>query len=167
MYFQDFDKMYYNFEINGKLETRVMTDITKNVRIRKQILSNITLFDQYTITDGETPESIAELVYGRSDYHWAVLLSNDMYDYLNDFPLPMRTMEKVIIDKYGEDHINDIHHYEAFIDGTSYVVDESHPGSVPVTNSVYEYDMNEKKREIKLISPLLIEQVANELGNLV
>jgi len=167
MYFQDFDKIYYSFDINGKTETRIVTDITKNVRIRKQILSNITLFDEYTITDGETPESIAELVYGRADYHWAVMLSNDMYDYLNDFPLPMRTMEKVIADKYGEDNVNDIHHYEAVIHGTSYVVDEDAPNSVPITNSDYEYTVNESKRNIKLISPLLIEQVANELGNLV
>ena len=85
MYFNDFDKILYNFVINGKEELKVMTDITKNVRVRKEILSNITLFDTYIIQEGETPEIIAEKVYGRADYHWSILLANDRYDYLNDY----------------------------------------------------------------------------------
>lgn len=166
MYFNDFDKILYNFVINGKEELKVMTDITKNVRVRKEILSNITLFDTYIIQEGETPEIIAEKVYGRADYHWSILLANDRYDYLNDFPLRQIAMDKVVIDKYGEDHIHDIHHYEAIINNQTFVVDSTVVGSSPITNSDYEISVNEGKRLIKIISPSLISQVAQELSNL-
>ena len=52
MYFDNFPKIIYNFNINNKEELKVLTDITRNVRLRKEILSNITLFDMYIISDG-------------------------------------------------------------------------------------------------------------------
>lgn len=166
MYFNDFGNIIYNFNIGGKDEVKVVTDITRNVRVRKEVLSNITLFDRYIIQDGETPEIIAEKVYGRADYHWAILLANDRYDYLNDFPLKQVTMEKVIIDKYGEDNIHDIHHYEAVINGKTFVVDSNTVGSTPITNSDYELSVNESKRLIKIISASLINKVAQELSEI-
>ena len=166
MYFSNFENIIYNFLINGKEEVKVMTDITRNVRIRKELLSNITLFDTYTIQDGESPEIIAEKVYGRSDLHWAILLANDRYDYLNDYPLRQSSMDKVILDKYGEDHINDIHHYEADINGKTFVVDSDFVGSRAVSNYDYEITVNEDKRSIKIISPSIINKVAQELSDL-
>lgn len=195
MYFDNFDKIYYDFTINGKKQSSIVTNILKNVRIRKQVLSNITVFDQYIIRDGESPEFIAEKVYGRADYHWAIMLANDMYDYLNDFPLPERSMSKMILDKYGPNvqvngvyvsGPNAIHHYEATVDGKIYVVskeiegstnretysnlawngDSPNPNVVPVTNSDYEYTVNENKRVIKLISKSIIDQIATELSKL-
>ena len=194
MYFDNFEKIYYDFEINGKTQKSVMMNIMKNVRIRKEVLSNITLYDQYIIRDGESPELIAEKVYGRPDYHWAILLANDMYDYLNDFPLAERSMPKMIDDKYGPDievdgvfisGPNAIHHYQATIDGQIFTVSKNpggvvrdtysniawngvndSPFTVPVTNSDYEYTVNESKRVIKLISPSIIEKVAAELSKL-
>jgi hypothetical protein len=185
MYFDNFDKIYYDFEINGKTQKSIMTNIMKNVRIRKEVLSNITLYDQYIIRDGESPEFIAEKVYGKPEYHWAIMLANDMYDYLNDFPLAERSMPKMISDKYGEDHVYDVHHYQATVDGQIFIVsqdpggvsrstysnmawnnEEPNPYVVAVSNSDYEYSVNESKRVIKIISPTIIEQVAAELSKL-
>lgn len=164
MYFDNFPKIIYNFNINNKEEILLVSDITKNVRIRKEILSNITLFDMYIISDGETPEFIAEKVYGNPEYFWAIMLANDRYDYLTDFPLRETAMEKMIIDKYGIDNINDIHHYEAEINGVTYTIDSTVAGSTPITNSGHEYAVNESKRIIKIISPAIIEKVAAEFG---
>ena len=30
--------------------------------------------------DGETPEIVAEKVYGNAEYHWIIMLANDIYD---------------------------------------------------------------------------------------
>ncbi len=38
MYFKDFNKIYYEFDINGQRELEVITDITRNVRFRKEFL---------------------------------------------------------------------------------------------------------------------------------
>ena len=92
------------------------------------------------------------------------MLANDRYDYLTDFPMRQNAMEKMIIDKYGIDNINDIHHYEKEINGVTYIVDITLAGSNPVTNSDHEYAVNESKRIIKIISPTIIEKVAAEFG---
>ena len=101
MYFDKFDKIYYDFEIKGKRQLHIITDITRNVRFRKEILANVTLYDEYDIKDGETPEMIAEKIYGNPKYHWVIMLSNECYNYLDNFPLSTRNLESYIKHKYN------------------------------------------------------------------
>jgi hypothetical protein len=166
MYFNNFPKMSYPFTINGKTEFRTVMDITKNVRLRREILSNVTLFDTYIIKDGETPELIAEYVYGNAQYHWTILLANDLYDYLSDFPLSQAILDNVIIDKYGVLNIHKIHHYEGVVNGRTFIVDKDFIGHIPISNSDYEYNLNEEKRTIKIISPNFINQIVSELNKI-
>lgn len=154
MYFKNFPKFLYDFEINGKKEYRLVKDITQNVRVRKEILENITLYDEYDIIDGETPEIIAEKVYGSATYHWVIMLCNQRYDYINDFPLSTYALEKHITEKYGAGNEYDVHHY---VDSNGYIVDSSNAEALSVSNYDYETDENEKKRRIKLISPNLLQ----------
>ena len=88
MYFENFPIFLYDFKINGKTEYKLVKDISQNVRVRKEILSSVTLYDEYDIRDGETPEIISEKVYGTPLYHWVIMLCNDNYNYIDDFPLP-------------------------------------------------------------------------------
>lgn len=89
MYFKEFPEFLYDFRYApNETKTAIVKDITRNVRFRKEVLENITVFDEYDIVDGETPEIIAEKVYGNPEYHWIIMLANQRYDYLTDFPLP-------------------------------------------------------------------------------
>lgn len=101
MYFERFPKIYYDYEIGKNTDIKIVTDITRNVRVIKDVLSNITLYDEYDIKEGETPEIIADKFYGSPLYHWVVMLTNERYDYVNDFPLPYAELEKHIKEKYG------------------------------------------------------------------
>lgn len=101
MYFKEFPQFLYDFNYGDRIKTSIVTDITRNVRFRKEVLSNITLFDEYDIIDGETPEIISEKFYGTPEYHWVVMLCNGKYDYRNDFPLPEPVLEKHIADVYN------------------------------------------------------------------
>lgn len=87
MYFKEFPQFLYDFR-HGPTTTKtsVVVDITRNVRFRKEVLENIAVYDEYDIVDGETPEIIAEKVYGNPEYHWIVMLANGYYDNLTDFP---------------------------------------------------------------------------------
>lgn len=140
-----------------KKETKAfaMTDITRNIRFRRDILSQITVYDEYDIVDGETPEIIAEKVYGNSQYHWIVMLANDIYDYKTDFPLTQLALDKFVEDKYG-DQADAIKHY---VDASGYIVNQDVAGATPVSNRQYEETVNESKRRIKLISKDLIATV--------
>jgi hypothetical protein len=95
MYFREFPKFLYDFKY-GDRETRtsIVTDITRNVRFRKELLENVSLYDEYDIVDGETPEIIAEKIYGNPEYHWIIMIANGRYDYLTDFPKTDNDCEK-------------------------------------------------------------------------
>ena len=156
MYFNNFPNIFYEFKNGNKTEFKIIKDITQNVRVRKEILANITLYDEYDIKHGETPEIIAEKVYGSPLYHWVVMLCNERYDYINDFPLPSYELEQHITEKYGAGNEYDVHHY---IDSNGYIVDSSNPQAIAISNYQYEDDENEKKRRIKLISPTLLSTI--------
>lgn len=159
MYFSKLPEMYYNFPIKDRDTLMVVRDITANVRVVKEVLQNITLYDEYDIVDGETPEIISSKLYGSPLYHWALMVANDKYDYRNDFPLPYDRLEQFAKDKYGEDKIYDIHHYE---NEEGYVVNSDHPNATPISNLDYEDNVNESKRRIKVVSVQILQQIINE-----
>lgn len=155
MYFKDFPNFLYDFNYGKTSKTSVVTDITRNVRFRKQLFSEITYYDEYDIVDGETPEIIAEKIYGNPEYHWIIMLANDRYDYISDFPLPEPQLVKHIKKVYGTT-ANNIKHY---IDARGFIVNSSFPGAVPETFAEYERKINESKRRIKIISPQLVDTI--------
>ena len=162
MYFEEFPKFLYDFEINGKRVAYRVTDITQNVRFRKDILSNVALYDSYDIMDGETPEIIAEKFYGNSQYHWVIMLTNQLYDYRTDFPLPIPELEAYVEDKYGA-QADAIRYY---VDTRGYVVNSDYSGATSVSNRQYEELENEKKRRIKIISPALLSTILDSYKEL-
>ena len=154
MYFKDFPKFIYDFKYSNSdnTKTSVVKDITRNIRVRKEILSNITLYDEYDIVDGDTPEIIAEKFYGNPEYHWIIMLVNERFDYITDFPLEEYALVKVMQEKYG----NELYNIKWYVDANGFVVNSTSPGAVAVTNEQWEREQNEKKRRIKLISNQLI-----------
>lgn len=113
MYFAKFPQIYYGFPNtdSSDFDLQILTDITANVRFRKQVLESVTLYEEYDIREGETIEIIAERVYGNPEYHWIIMLLNERYDYLNDFPLSELELDNYITDVYGTDRYL-VHHYE-------------------------------------------------------
>jgi hypothetical protein len=101
MYFKEFPQFLYDFKYGTTTKTSVVTDITRNVRFRKEVLENVTLFDEYDIVDGETPEIVAEKIYGDPEYHWIIMLANQKYDYISDFPLSEQALVKHIANEYN------------------------------------------------------------------
>lgn len=136
-----------------------MVDITQNIRFRKEILSNITTYDYYDIKDGETPEILAEKIYGSPQYHWVIMLANNRIDYVSDWPLTYVALQQYIQEKYGS-QADATKHYE---DANGFVV----MGGYPVSNREYEERLNEKKRRIKIISPSLINTILENYKDLI
>jgi hypothetical protein len=163
MYFQNFGQIFYEFIINGKSEIRSVRDITTNVRFRKQLLSQITMYDEYDIKEGETPDIIAAKIYGSSEYHWVVMLANEKFNYVEDFPKDNYAFELFVNEKYG-DELYQTHH---FVDDKGFIVNSNHPGAYPVSNYEYETRVNENKRRIKLISPAMLSTILANFKDLI
>ena len=145
-------------------KTMLMTDITHNVRFRKEILQNISLYDKYDIKDGETPEIIAEKIYGSPNYHWVIMLANQRYNYVDDWPLSTHNLEEHITNIYGSGNEYNTHHY---VNNAGYIVSEDDSEAYPVSNYQYESDLNETKRRINLITKELLNTILKNYKDLI
>jgi hypothetical protein len=108
MYFQKFPQTLYS--LDDRKSVQVVTNILQRVIIKDNIKNNLSLFDEYDIIDGETPEIVAHKFYNNAGYHWLVLHMNDIIDPRFDWPLSTRMLNQYIQSKYAD--VNDIHHYE-------------------------------------------------------
>mgnify|MGYP001982425756 FL=1 len=148
--------MFYLTRVGDGEELKVLTDITTNVRLRKQILQNITAYEFYDLKQYETIETLAERLYGDPQLHWVIMLINDRYDYVNDFPLENDALEAMITANYTSPDA--VKWYKK--DGL--VVDSTVAGAVAQTHRQYELDRNEAKRRIKIVTPTLVNQIVRE-----
>jgi hypothetical protein len=184
-FFKNFGKLTYDFTVQGETTTVKygVTNILSRIRIYASNYKKSGAVDVYTISDGDTPEIVSEKYYGIPDYHYIILIMNDMVNGLEDFPKSQQMLEQFLITKYGEDYINDIHHYEdsegnevnSIIDGSSLKVFDpvtmawnSFPISnyIAITNRAYEESINENKRHIYLVKAEYIPGIEKEIARL-
>lgn len=166
MYFSNLPKIVYAFEINGELVLRFMQDVTANVRPIKEILENIMYYDDFDIDELDTPEIIAEKIYGDPLLHWIILLVNEKYHYLDDFPIPEYRFDEYVTAKYGagnEYSTHQIYGRDHYVSPTGRIVDSTYPLSVPVSNIDYEREINQAKRRIRVVNPQLLSTFIKDL----
>lgn len=166
MYFKNFPKIFYGFDFNDGYSLRALQDITLNVRPLTRIIERATYYDMYTIQDNDTPEIIAERLYGDPNLHWILMLVNERYHYLNDWPISEDRFSDYVEAKYGVGQNNAIHmiygrpHY---VNEKGNLVDASYPLATPVTNEEYERKINDEKRLIKVVNPKLLDIFIKDL----
>jgi hypothetical protein len=77
----------------------------RNIFIRTsiipQLLNSPSLYYQYDIQEGDTPEIIASKYYGDPYRYWLVLFGNQIFDAQWQWPLNYESFNSYIIDKYG------------------------------------------------------------------
>lgn len=162
-YFQSFPKVEYNNQQAVNILTRVkIKDVVKKYQ---------NVFSPLTLQEGERADMIANDYYGDSFYDWLVYLSNDLVDPYYAWPLDSRTLDKVIIDKYGSLpaaqstilFYQNRNQPDVIISVDSYA-DQEIPGDWwPVNAYDYEYFLNNVKSEIILIQARYATQIRNEL----
>ena len=110
---------------------------------------------------------IAFKYYGRPDYHWTILIANDIIDYYEEWPMSVQRFEEFIKDKYSNPQA--VHHYE--INQTS--GDTTKTINVGMNNTdyesasaisfyTYEQRLQDEKRQIRLIKPQYIQDFVTE-----
>lgn len=148
-----------------------LTNITLRYKFRQNLAKNLYNFYDYTLQDGERLDHLADSYYGDSKYVWVIVLANEMIDPQFDIPRSHNEFRKYIINKYGDwDTVNEPHHYEriaVYKDTTNKITDLNPPLIISedlynsndllpqekkiVTNLEYETELNDKKRNIKLL----------------
>lgn len=88
-------------------------NLFKRPKIRTDIANAITGFTYYEVRDGERPDTIAEKFYNNAELDWVVLLTNNITNIYDEWPLDNDSLYKYMIDKYGSDEaLGEIRHYE-------------------------------------------------------
>lgn len=97
-YFSKFPKLYYSFD--GHNSSELITSLTTRFSFEESLRNNTSVFYEYDIRDGDTPEILASKVYGSAERHWIILLFNDIVDPFYDWPLQYDTLNEYIDQKY-------------------------------------------------------------------
>lgn len=115
-YFNELPNFEYisNFENKNTNEDYIKAkNIFIRAKIRDDILKYVSSLQDYYVKEGERPDQIAQKFYEDPELDWVVLLSNNITDVQNDWPLDGDAFRKYLIDKYGSDEkLAEIHHYE-------------------------------------------------------
>jgi hypothetical protein len=112
-YFRELPNIEYPNFLNSRTGSQdyiTMKNIFLRSRLRKD-LQAIYVFDKYTIRGDDRADTIADELYGSSTYDWVVLISANLINYQNDFPLSSQELFNYTQTKYGAENIYDIHHY--------------------------------------------------------
>lgn len=196
-YFQKLNTIIYpDFgEVSG--ESKIVIDIFKRVRATIKAQTDATAYYTWTINEGQTPEDLSYNYYGTPQYHWVILLMNNIRDPQWQWPLKAKTFDRYIVKKYGSvEYAQRTHsHYESVkISATQtgwgydigdilvdpgYVVNEdfsfTYGGGIftslnarkALTLYDKEFDDNEKRRNIILLRRNLIGTVIKNFESLV
>jgi len=97
-YFNYFPKTLYTSDAENGV---VVTNIISRFAFEKSYRNNSAVYYEYDIQDSDTPEIIADKMYGNSERHWIVLMMNEIVDPQFDWPLDQRTIISYINDKYS------------------------------------------------------------------
>ena len=179
-YFRNLPKVGYDINGTGKESFLSVTNIMKRVKFKPSVLDDISNYYPYFVKEGERPDIIAHAQYGNIGYAYLILLVNDIYDPNFDWPLSSQIFEKFIINKYGSVTIaiSGVKNYFQIIraevarTGTServpevkFAVDETTFNALgtgdrsTLSNYDHEVELNEAKREIRLINPDFIQDI--------
>lgn len=159
--------MIYSLSTGSTVDVFVATDFLRRVKVDDINILNTLSYDEYDIQDGDTPEIVADKIYNSPDYHWVILIANEIIDPRFDWPLSTDALRSYITDKYGQGNEYAVHHYENTSGDTVHV---SYSGlKTSINNTEYEELINESKRRIRLIKPqfvsMFIESFVGILNN--
>ena len=177
MYFSKFPLMVYDVKNNKNY--KLLPDILKRVKLRSGLSSSRFVFDKYNVKEGERPEDIAFKYYGDAEYHWVVLMVNNVTDRYYQWPMRQADFEEFLTDKYGAGNEDSIHHYEkarssgrTTSNGPGDIshlveVNSDEDGASSVSNREYEERLQDGYRQIRLLDPKYITSFTEEFFALV
>ena len=81
-------------------------------KINSDVFGYATFYKKYAVQEGVKIETVAKRYYGKPEYDWVIILTNNFINPQFSFPLDNWTIRKIAEEKYGDDTYNGIHHYE-------------------------------------------------------
>lgn len=167
-------------------------NLFRRVKIREDIFSNLTYFNNYQIKGDERPDQLANKIYGDESLDWVVLVSNNILNVRDEWPLTQAAFDTFLLEKYGTyDNIYAVKYYRSIEVSDSLgnlvlpgglTVDQNYSVTYQdlgtgteqtvtnitesVTNFHYEQEREDNKRNIYLLKPSYLPIILDDLKSL-
>ena len=171
---------------NSNFDTTEVKNLFRRFKLREDIASDFSAFEQYNIKGDERPDQVADLFYDDPTLDWVILTTNNIINQNHSWPMSNSQFYDYMYDKYGMD-IDGIKHYETYeiVDSTDtervvldagLIVDENftfkfyNPTTQsyselsnefvarPITNLEYETRLNDEKRSIAILRRVYLDR---------
>lgn len=181
-YFRELPNLQYQSFLSDRKSSNeylLVKNLFRRVKLRDDLQNVFTIFDKYQIPDGSRPELVAEELYGSVQYDWIVLITANIINVRDEWPISDKQVYDYAEEIYGED-LNSIHHYETIevkdsqdrlILPAGKIVDSDFTIPNPenslatlnpvigISNYEYEVRKNDQKRTIYVLKPRYLQQV--------
>ena len=190
---------YFNYLPNVQVRTssyrtnnvdpyKLAKNIFRRIKIRENLDDIILGFNQYTIKNNQRPDQVALEIYGTMEYDWVVLLTNNIINLYDEWPMSEDELERYIDSEYEED-ADSVHHWvtqkvtdtrgrtllkEGRIVSEDFSYTRPDGTAIPKEDivrpiSVYDYESekNDFKRNIYLLRKEYVSGFIEEFSNLV
>jgi hypothetical protein len=114
LYFRNIPNLeYISRDDNSISEYTKTKNLFTRGKIREDIFGDLAYFTRYEIVGDERPDNIALKVYNDETLDWVVMLSNNILNLYDEWPLTQESFDSYLIEKYGSySMLNATHHYE-------------------------------------------------------
>ena len=191
-YFRELPNLQYQSPFTSRISSDsyvTVKNLFRRMKIRDDLQNVFTVFNKFTISDGERPDTVARNLYGKSTLDWVVLTTAGIINVRNEWPLSSKELYDFTVEKYGLIEINNVKHYVTtevknsrgvIILPKGKVVDQNFTIPKPdisnnddatlnpvrgVTYYEYEVEENEKKRNIFVLRTEYLQQFLNDIRN--
>ena len=164
-------------------------NLFKRAKLRPDIFENLNHFTKYKIIGDDRPDNVAYEVYGDQNLDWLIMLSNNIINLENEWPMEQTAFHNYLLKKYRTNaKIYSVRHYETaelkdstgkivvpkglevpsdfsitYYDSGRGVEDEVVNSAVAVTNYTYEDRIQENKRNIFLLKDRYVGLVVEDI----
>ena len=176
---------------NSSNDATIVKNLFKRGKIRDKYFENAMSFEKYNIQGDDRPDNVAYDIYKDSSLDWVVLISNNIINIRDEWPMSQYDFQRFIDNKYSSEQVTQVHHYETkelrdtdgilLLDagnqvdadftfeysyfGTNYSLSGSDVLS-SFSNYDYEVSVNESKRNIFVLRKEYLEMLMNDMRDI-
>ena len=191
-YFRELPNLQYQSPYTNRISSSTYVtakNIFRRLKIRDDLKNIFSVFNKYEIDDGDRPDTVARDLYGKSNLDWVVLITANIINVRDEWPMSDKDVYNFTVSKYGLENVNNIKHYEtrqiknsrgvivlrsgeivgadfsiSYYDGKDITTTPSNTVR-GVTNYEYEVIENQKKRTIDVLRSEYLQQFLNDIRN--
>ena len=113
-YFRELPNLSYvsRFSGSNRNDERIeVKNLFKRAKLRSDIDAAITAFNYYKISEGERPDTLAKKIYNDSELDWVILVTNNITNIRDQWPLDGENFTNYLLSKYGTSNMTEEQKY--------------------------------------------------------